>query len=375
MQTEYFGVGSIGAVKKIATRLKARKILLVTGKHSFTTSGAESALYRDLAHLKIKRFSDFNINPCLEDGCRGIRLLQSFQPELVIAVGGGSVIDMGKLITILSAQSHEDYLSIVNKSTITQKGIPLVAIPTTAGSGSEATHFCVTYVQDKKSSLAHPFILPDYAIVDPELTFSANQLQTAISGMDGLCQAVESFWSVHSTGLSRDWATKSINHILDSLEDAVLFGSEEAKQKMAYGAHYAGKAINITKTTAPHALSYTLTSRYSIPHGHAVALLLGKFFLINDAYKDALVDHRGEQFFAEICASLYAMFGCKDARSCAESWYRRMETCGLETDLNLLGITNHKDHELILKNLNPERLVNHPIRLTREILAQLFLPG
>lgn len=375
MQTEYIGVGSIGAVKKIAARLKARKILLVTGKHSFTASGAESALYRDLAHHTITRFSDFNVNPRLEDGYRGVTLLRSFRPELVIAVGGGSVIDMGKLITVLSAQSHEDYLSIVNKSIITRKGIPLVAIPTTAGSGSEATHFCVTYIQGKKSSLAHPFILPDYAIIDPELTYGSNQLQTAISGMDGLCQAVESFWSVNSTERSRDLATNSISHILDSLEDAVIYGSREAKQKMAYGAHYAGKAINITKTTAPHALSYTLTSRYSIPHGHAVALLLGKFFLINDAYPENLVDRRGEQFFAEICRSLHAMFGCEDALSCAESWYRRMKACGLETDLKLLGITSSEDHELILNNINPERLINHPIHLTREILAQLFLPG
>lgn len=372
MQTDYLGIGTIGSVKEIADRLEARKILLVTGKHSFTTCGAEAVLYRDLAPLDIKRFSDFDVNPRLEDGYGGITLLQSFRPDLVIGVGGGSVIDMAKLITTLTAQPHDDYETIVKESIITAKGVPLAAIPTTSGTGSEATHFGVVYINGQKFSLAHRFMLPDFVIIDPELTYNTGSYQSAVSGLDALCQGVESFWSVHSTEQSRGFASKAIMSILAALEDSVLTGSKTARQEMSYGAHYAGKAINITKTTAPHALSYTLTSRYGIPHGHAVALLLGKFFLINEANLEATADRRGPLFFSQIMEKLYAMFDCRDAAACAARWYRRMEVLGLETNLHRLGIEGEGDYGPIVDSANLERLTNHPVSLTPAILAGLF---
>jgi alcohol dehydrogenase class IV len=215
-------------------------------------------------------------------------------------------------------------------------------------------------------------MLPDYVILDPELSYATAPYQTAVSGMDALCQGVESYWSVHSTEQSRDYAKTAITTILDSLEDAVQAGSSIARQRMSRGANFSGKAINITKTTAPHALSYGLTSHYEIPHGHAVALMLGRFFLIHEANKDSLMDRRGKQYFSRITEELYEMLGCRDARSCTESWYHRMGTIGLETDFARLGLTGPKDHDLIVKGVNPGRMANHPVHLTRELLTQLF---
>ncbi len=372
MQTVYHGCGSISSVRQIIACLKAQKIFIVTGKQSFEASGAADALYRSLDSLDVLRFSNFDVNPSLEDTLRGIDLLQQFQPDLVIGIGGGSAIDMGKLITVLSAQPDDDYRSIVEKSSVSDKGVPFIAIPTTAGSGSEATRFAVIYIHGRKFSLAHRFVLPDYAIIDPELTYKVSPCQAAVSGMDALCQAVESYWSVNSTKLSRSFASDAIRIILSSIEDAVPGTSKQARMEMSRGAYYAGKAIDITMTTAPHALSYTLTSRYSIPHGHAVALILGKFFIINDLNSDALIDSRGEQFFSETLKSLYAMFGCRDAYSCAELWYQRMKNIGLETDFIRLGITGQKDYEIILNTVSTERLKNHPVQLTRTILSQIF---
>ena len=374
MQTEFFGTGSIRAVKKIVSSLEAKRILLVTGQNSFTSSGAESALYRDLGGLDITRFSDFDVNPSFRDGLRGITLLKSSHPDLVIAVGGGSVLDMGKLITILPAQPHDDYETIVEKSEISLTGVPLVAIPTTSGTGSEATHFSVVYLRGKKFSLAHRFMLPDFAIIDAELTYNTGPYQTAVSGMDALCQGVESYWSVHSTVQSRAFAAKAIRSVLASLEDAVHFSSEQARQDLALGAHYGGKAINITKTTAPHALSYTLTSHYGIPHGHAAALMLGRFFLVNEAHTENTADERGPTYFSQIMAELYDLFGCRDAASCTKSWFRFMAAIGLKTELACFGITCQKDHDLILDGVNPERLGNHPVHLDRAILTNLFKP-
>ena len=172
-QTEYNGTGSISSLKKIIAQHDAQKIFLVTGKKSYNESGAASALHCcGLDRLNTLRFQDFQVNPKLEDAVIGVELLVRFQPDLVIAVGGGSVIDMGKLITALSAHAGGNYKSILKNSSISAQGPPLVAIPTTAGTGSEATQFAVAYLDQKKYSLAHHSILPDYAIIDPELTYN-----------------------------------------------------------------------------------------------------------------------------------------------------------------------------------------------------------
>ncbi len=371
-QTLYHGCGSISAIANIANLCKARRVLVVTGKHSFENSGAAAAIDRHLNTLDIVRFSDFEVNPRLEDALRGIALTRRHRPDLVIAVGGGSVIDMGKVITVLSAQPGDDHQTTVKNSSITRKGAPLVAVPTTSGSGSEATHFAAIYLHGKKCSLAHQCMLPDYTVIDPELTYRTGPYQTAVSGMDALCQAVESFWSVDSTEQSRAFSREALSTILPALEDAVLVNSQKAKRKMAHAAHYAGKAINIAKTTAPHALSYPLTSRYSIPHGHAAALMLGRFFLINEAKAAALIDRRGAAFFSQILGTLYRMLGCSDALSCTESWYQRMRTIGLETDIKRLGIADQRDYDEILDSVNQERLSNHPLHLTRSLLEQVL---
>ena len=112
---------------------------------------------------------------------------------MIIAIGGGSVIDMGKLINILDAQSNKNVSQLIKNSALVQsKGLPLIAIPTTFGTGSEATHFAVVYINKVKYSLAHSYILPDYAIVEPALSYKLPSKIAATSAMDALSQAVES---------------------------------------------------------------------------------------------------------------------------------------------------------------------------------------
>jgi len=373
MQTEYHGPGSISNLREIIARHNGVKLFLITGKDSFAASGAKS-VFDDLHlnGLEIIRFCDFSVNPRLEDALPGIELLTQFRPDMVIAVGGGSVIDMGKLITALSAHPGSDYRSILENSSVTVSGPPLVAIPTTAGTGSEVTHFAVAYMDQKKYSLAHRSILPDYAIIDPELMYNTPSYQTAVSGMDALCQAVESYWSVHSNSQSRKFASQAIKIILASITDAVNKKTIESRQEMAHGANLAGKAIDITTTTAPHAMSYALTTHYSIPHGHAVALILGKFFIINEANCESLSDKRGKIHFARILKELYTLFDCRDGYGCADRWYQCMEAIGLETDISTFGVREEKDYNLIVESVNPERLANHPVRLNRALLSQVF---
>src|SRR5207248_4789041 len=125
-----------------------------------------------------------------------------------------------------------------------------------------------------KYSVCHEFLLPDIAIVDPILTHKMSPRLTAITGMDALSQAIESYWSIHSTEESKGYAREAIRIIVDQLPKAVNEPTNDSRLAMARASHLAGKAINVTRTTAPHALSYALTSRFGVPHGQAVSLTL-----------------------------------------------------------------------------------------------------
>jgi alcohol dehydrogenase class IV len=373
-QKEFLGCGSISHVQEIIKEHHAQKILLVTGKKSFTQSGAEETLRPYLANRDVVRFSDFDINPRLEDAHLGIKLIRETKPDLIIGIGGGSVIDMGKLINILAAQASDNISQIIKNSTLIQsKGLPFIAIPTTAGTGSEATHFAVVYLNKIKYSLAHNYIIPDYAIVEPALTYCLSYNIAATSAMDALSQAVESYWAVASTDESKEYASHAIKMILPILKQAVNSDDKEVKNVMALAAHLAGKAINISKTTAAHAISYPITTYFNVPHGHAVALTLGKFFIINSDIECAeLFDKRGQKYLKNTMAELYEMFGCSNAQACCDKWYDLMTKIGLETKLNVLGIKQTSDIELIINNINLERLNNNPIMVNEQILNQLF---
>ncbi|MEZ4822960.1 MAG: iron-containing alcohol dehydrogenase [Ignavibacteria bacterium] len=152
-------------------------------------------------------------------------------------------------MNVLSYQTNSPEQILKGESEIVRKGKPLIAVPTTSGAGSEATHFAVVYSGDKKYSLAHEYILPDYSVIDPQLTFSLPKEITATSGIDAFSQAMESYWNVNANEESRKYSRGAIQLIFDSLSKAVNEGDEESRINMSRAAHLAGKAINITKTT------------------------------------------------------------------------------------------------------------------------------
>jgi alcohol dehydrogenase len=373
-QRAFIGPGSLAHVQDIIENHSARKILLVTGKDSYSALGIMDALAPHLEAYDVVRFFDFTPNPKLEEAQAGIELINFEQPDIVIAIGGGSVIDMGKLIVTMAAQEEKDARKIVlNQALVKVKGQPFVAIPTTAGTGSEATHFAVVYIDGVKHSLAHPHILPDYAIVDSRLTHNAPSHIIASCSMDALTQAIESYWSVGSTEESREYASEAIKMILPVLKS--IHGHDlKAKEIMAEAAYLAGKAINITKTTAPHAISYPITTYFNVPHGHAVALLLGKFLVIHAEANEAdITDMRGKLHLRKVMSDLLSMFGCDNARDCCRQWYETMNQVGLQTDLQVIGIKSNADAQLIEENISLERLNNNPVKVSKEMLRDLLL--
>ena len=376
MQTEFIGKNSLKNIKKIISNLDAKKILLVTGKGSYKKSGSEEKLIQYLGDAVIKRFFDFEPNPNIKDVLVGINIISSFKPDLVIAVGGGSVIDIAKLINIFAvhvAKEKEIYEFVNESSSVKQAGLPLIAIPTTSGTGSEATHFAVVYIGNKKYSFAHEYVLPNFSIIDPSLSYSNPAYIKACSGFDALSQAIESFWAVGSTEESRSYSREAIKIILSSIEMAVLESDKKSMDRMSLAANLAGKAINISKTTAAHAVSYPITKFLDIPHGHAVALTLGSFFVINSHYSESqLNDSRGIQYFDNISKELLNLFDCSESEQVSQRLNQIMSNIGLEANLKSIFSKKNIDYELIKKEINLERLNNNPVKVNSSQIENLF---
>ena len=372
-QKTYLGHNSLDNISQILAKHKPKKIILITGKKSFDDSGANQKLMPYLKDYEVIRFNEFTTNPKIEDVIKGIERINDENPDFIISIGGGSVIDIAKQINVLSFQSSFSKKNILDGTLdICNPGLPSIVIPTTSGTGSEATHFAVLFIEGTKYSVASDLLIPDYAIVDPSLTENLPKHVVATTAMDALCQSVESFWSVKSTEESRTFAYSSIKLILENVINAYN-GDVNAKAKMSEAAFLSGKAINISYTTAAHSLSYPLTTFYGVSHGHAVALTLGSFFVINSNLKDYTInDPRGSDFLESIMNDIFSLFNVKDWTECKIKFRDILIHIGLEIDLFKIGINTQSDINKIVDNVNLDRLNNNPIKLNRNDLKKIF---
>lgn len=363
---EYIGYNSIENLERILKLESFRNIFLITGTKSFEKTKIKEIIYNSLKDVEFFRFNDFTPNPKIEDIKKGLGLFQSGNYDVIIAVGGGSVIDIGKCISIFSTNKGTPERLVLKKNPIKKKGIPLIRIPTTSGSGSEATHFAVVYIKKNKYSLIEPNLMqPEYVIVDPQFTYDLPKNITAYSGMDALTQAIESFWNINSTLESKNYSKKAIKLVMENLLDAVVNPDKKSRMNMAIAANYAGKAINITKTTACHAISYPITSYFNVPHGHAVALSLPPMIVYNsNVNEDDVLDSRGVKFVKGTMKELISIVGASNALKAKEVVSQLMKNIDLETKLGELEIKTKEDIDVIIKNgFNPERVKNNPRKL------------
>ncbi len=293
---------------------------------------------------------------------------------MIIAIGGGSVIDMAKLLSSLVNTKNNNRLDVIlGKKKSRKKDIPLIAIPTTSGTGSEATHFAVVYVENHKYSLANPSLLPDIVVLNTNLLKSQNSYLKACTGLDALSQAIESFWSVNSTIESKMYAKEAITLLMDNLEKSIHTNDEVIISKVAYASYLAGKAINISKTTVPHAISYAITTLYKIPHGHAVFLTLPKMVKYNDDINENNCnDKRGSLYVKNNMVELFNILGVKTAKKACKKMEELALSIGIELSFNKNGIVDD-DINIILKNINLERMKNNPRSIEFDSLKELLL--
>jgi len=374
MKKHYFGISSIKNLNKILVHENPNKIFLVTGKKSYKTSGAQDKLRKIIKNYRLLRFWEFQLNPKIEDINKGVSLYKKFKPDFVVAIGGGSTIDMAKSINILSNQPHQPKEYVSNKRKIQNPGRKLVAIPTTAGSGSETTHFATLYIDKTKHSLAHQYVLPNYSIVDPQFTFSLSPIITAVTGLDVLTHAIESYWNVNSTIKSKKSAEQALSLVLTNLAKATKNPTINSRIAMSKAAYLAGKAINITKTTVCHAVSYPLTSYFNIPHGHAASLTLSSMLIFNNRVnRNDVVDKRGAKFVKQTTNDLAVLLGTTNVTSAKKRLNNLIKEIGLEIRLECLGVKGDKEINIILKHgFNSDRVKNNPRKLTKNQLEKIL---
>jgi len=366
--------GALGELPQILAQRSVRRIFLVTGKTGYSSSGAESALNSYLEPYNVTHWSDFDENPKLKHLELGLARFRDAPHDLVLAVGGGSAMDMAKLIKIFSGQSKSPSAYVEGQETLEPTALPLVAIPTTAGSGSQATHFAVLYIGKVKFSVAHACMLPDVALVDPGLLQSVPPNVAASTGLDALNQGIESYWSTRSTDASKSFARRAIELVLGNLRDVVLSPNASAYLAMAQGAHLAGEAINITMTTAPHAISYPITSYFGVSHGHAVGLVMARVLVYNEGVQDEdCLDSRGVEYVRKTMSEIVGMLGTTNAVSAAARYNSLMDDISLSRDFLSLGIKTSEDLEIIVTNgFNPQRVRYNPRLLTENALRDIL---
>ncbi len=373
-QQEYFGFGAISNLKSILRIHKPKNSFLVSGKGSYESSGAKTIIDELLKDCNTVQFNDFETNPKLPDIEKGLKLFKENNCDFVIAVGGGTVMDIAKSINIFAFNEEQPIDYITRRKMISNMGMPLVAVPTTTGTGSEATKFAVIYTEKIKNSLEHSFILPDYSIVDPQFALNIPKKVAASPIIDALCQAIESYWSVNSTQESKMYAEQAIRILIKSLPDASNNPNRELVEELAKAANLAGKAINISKTTASHAISYPITAYFDVPHGQAVALTIAQMLLYNsNVTQEDVLDERGVDYVKQTTNEIVSFLGAEDAEDAGNRIKNLMTELGLSTRLSQLGIKSYDDLQLIIRRgFNPQRVNKNPRKLTEDALRNML---
>lgn len=360
MQIIYNGIEHLGEALEGST-----KIFLVCD-----SSFPFLSIKEDIEHMGVPYvvFTDFTPNPLFEDVCKGVDLFQITKCDTILAVGGGSSLDVAKCIKLYCRMSKDDiYLNQEYKET----GVRLIAIPTTAGTGSESTRYAVIYYEGKKQSVTHDSIIPNVAILEPKVLKTLPLYQKKCTMLDALCQGIESWWSVNSTDASRLLSKKAVETIMKWWHEYIFENTDESASQIMQAANLAGQAICITQTTAAHAFSYKLTSLYNLPHGHAVAVCLPEIWKYMIDHMDKCTDSRGCEYLNNLFYDISKVMGRDTPMQAINEFRQMMKEMEMSNPISDL-IHRNSDLSLLTSSVNPIRLRNNPVGLDDEIICMLY---
>ena len=344
-----------------------KKILMVCDGSIWYMDGFNKHLEEvEKTGIEMIGFRDFQPNPLYESVVKGVELFIDEKCDSIMAVGGGSAMDVAKCIKLYSNLPGDGTDGAWLKAEIVPNSIPFIAMPTTAGTGSEATRYAVIYYNDAKQSVTSESFIPSTVLMDPNALKTLPLYQKKATMMDALCHAIESFWSVNSTEKSKEYSRAAIQAVLKHM-DGYLANTEEGNAGMLQAAHTAGQAINITQTTAGHAMCYKITSLFHSAHGHAAILCDRILFPWMAENTDKCTDPRGEEYLKATLDEIGRAMGCKDATEGAEKLRGIFDSLELE-----VPTATAEQFEILKNSVNPVRLKNHPIALDVDTIDSLY---
>lgn len=357
----HFGQGVLRQLPDVVRSLGGKNGLLVTSK-SFVRRGVAARIVRESEGLLTAVYGQVSPNPDVKECDECAAQLRQGQCDFVVALGGGSVMDCAKAAATfcLTEDSATRYLG--TGAVLPQAHLPLIAVPTTAGTGSEIT--CVSVLSDHERGLKSPMnsdgFYPAVALVDPELTYSVPPYLTACTGMDVLCHAIEAYWSRYHQPICDALAVHAASLVFQYLPAAYNNGYDaEAREKMCEASVVAGLAFTQPKTTSAHACSYPLTNLLGIPHGEACGLTIDYFVRLN----------------AESgCSRVHALarqLGYADATALADAVDALKTALHLRTDLRDFRLSDAQREQLVQGSIHPN-LLNNPVEITEPMLRRLY---
>ncbi|MDO9586035.1 MAG: iron-containing alcohol dehydrogenase [Syntrophales bacterium] len=367
-----FGSGSFAVLAQHLGELKAQRPLVVLDKNLAETSFREKvSQVLQQGGVGFDLFDKVEPEPRLELADEGAKIALKKKCDAVIGIGGGSAMDVAKAVSVLAANKGKavDYLGL-NK--VPGPGLPTIMVPTTAGTGSEVT-FTAVFIRKnlkKKEGMNSPYLYPDLALLDPQLTLSLPPGPTATTGLDALCHAIESYTSINASPMSEIMSLEAIRLISENLRTCVHEGGNlEAREQMLLGSLYAGLGLANAGVTAVHSLSYPLGGKYGIPHGLANTIMLLPVMAFN--LPAAL-----EKFtiIAEVMGEMTEDLPLREAACLAlDAVEDLIEDCGIDDKLSDFNITEKDFPELAKVAMTVARpLENNPRKVTLEKAIEIY---
>jgi len=318
-----------------------KRLFAVTGHSAMENAGVLDTLREQCGSSGIELciHKGVSTNPLHMDVDAVVDACRAFGADTILGIGGGSSIDVAKMVAMLMTNGGScwDYIAMGGKSLrkIEKLTLPMIAVPTTSGTGSESTPYAViTHAETKmKKGMGHPYLYPKMALLDPELLALMPLEQVAVTGFDAFGQALEGYTSGRSTLHSEFYGYSALKLIAENFERVFDCPSDlEAKAKMAWGATLAGLSIGLVDVNLAHALSHPLSGRFNIQHGRAVALCTAPAIWFNRA-------HVGDKY-AQAAALFGVVGGSTDesAKSLIDAFYRLAEKFGVDLKLRNYGL-------------------------------------
>ncbi|AEI66330.1 iron-containing alcohol dehydrogenase [Corallococcus macrosporus] len=368
-----FGPGRLAEAPEIIRGLGGTRVLLVTGANPARARPLQESLERLGLHVTV-----FSVDgePTVERAREGTAVALEAGCDAVVAMGGGSALDAGKALAALAANGGDplDYLEVIGRGQpLTRPSLPFVAIPTTAGTGSEVTRNAVLGSKDAKvkASLRSPHMLPRVALVDPELLTGAPAAVLASSGMDALSQLIEPFLSARANPLTDALAREGLRRSARSLRRAVLEGPDaSAREDLALASLFGGLCLANSGLGAVHGFAAPVGGMLDAPHGAVCAALLPAVLDVNlRALRARAPEHPSLPRVQELAVVLT---GRADARAeDAVTWVGALRKALGVPGLGRYGLTEAQVPELVAKAKGASSMKANPLVLTDAELTEI----